>query len=129
MCCFMYKKKPRKILAFLVVLLLFIEVSMIWLMNKSLPKNNIPNILTKENIINNNMFAIMLETSEGIYEEAKNISVWPNDMIFNSQKSGCVDKYGNIIVDALLFDTTSNTATVYTETTGNCYLYFDLSSN
>jgi len=129
MCCFMYKKKPKKLLAFLVVLLLFIEVSLIWLMNKSLPKNNIPNILTNENIINNNMFAIMLETSDGIYEEAKDISIWPTNMIYNNEKSGCVDNFGNIIENALLFDTTNNTATVYTDTTGNCYLYFDLSSN
>jgi len=124
----MYKKSRKIMLAFCVVLLVNVEISMIWLMKESLPKNNIPNILTEENIIKNNAFAIMLEQSDGNYVESSD-KIWPSDMIFNNEKSGCVDKDGNIIENALLFDTTSNTATVYTETTGNCYLYFDLSSN
>ena len=128
MCCFMYRKSRKMVLAFCVVLLVFVEVSMIWLMKNSLSKNNIPNILTEENIITNNMFAIMLEQSDGSYAESSK-TTWPTDMIYNDEKSGCVDNYGNIIENALAFDTSSNTATVYTETTGNCYLYFDLSSN
>jgi len=63
----MYKKSRKIMLAFCVVLLVIVEISMIWLMKESLPKNNIPNILTEENIIKNNAFAIMLEQSDGNY--------------------------------------------------------------
>ena len=72
-----------------------------------------------------NMFAIMLEQSDGTYDESTNIN-WPDGYKFNPSKSGCIDASGNDIANSLEFDTSSKKAILKTEKASYCYLYFSI---
>ena len=75
----------------------------------------------KENLKNDSI-AIMLEQSDGTYKES-NTSTFPSNMLFNSEKSGCIDNVGNKIENSLTY----SNGVVYVETgsTTYCYIYFD----
>lgn len=77
-------------------------------------------------IENSDMFAILLETDEGIYVEST-ATTWPtNGYVFDESRSGCVDIYGNNVAGILSFN--NNIATVNTSKTVQCYLYFNINS-
>ncbi|MBR6504218.1 MAG: bacterial Ig-like domain-containing protein, partial [Clostridia bacterium] len=65
---------------------------------------------------------IMLEQSDGTYKES-NESTFPTNMMFNSEKSGCIDKEGQRIENSLTY----SNGVVYVETNSTlyCYVYFD----
>ncbi len=71
-------------------------------------------------------FAIMLEKSgeEGVYERSDN-GFPESNYTYNKEKSGCMDIYGSKLDDVLIYDEGSKTATVNTNKTNYCYLYFD----
>ena len=82
----------------------------------------------KNSIDNRNMFAILLENSDGTYSESSD-NTWPTSgYVYNSEKSGCVDGSGNPIEGILSFDTSTKIATVDTDQTTYCYLYFSKTS-
>ena len=76
----------------------------------------------KEEIIKNDSIAIMLEQSDGTYKES-NESMFPSNMIFNSEKSGCIDKEGKSIDNSLTYS--NGLITIETNKTTYCYVYFD----
>ena len=113
--------KKKRILSIVVLILILIEVSTIFLMYKSL-NINVNNKSIKLNEQNKNIFAILLEKEDGTYEETDN---WPiNGYIYDHDKSGCTDKDGNILSNVLSFNDDTNVATVNTNDTTYCYLYF-----
>ncbi|MBQ8901970.1 MAG: hypothetical protein IJY87_02750 [Bacilli bacterium] len=87
---------------------------------------NLATVDLKGNIVNNNMFAIMLEQEDGTYKE-DTTSTWPTDgYTYNASMSGCIDINGNKLDGVLSYDATNNIATVDTGNTSYCYLYFSI---
>lgn len=120
--CVLYKKRFK--ISF-ILLLLLIEITLIFFMGNIFFKNGNSQVIIDEKMLKNDMFAIMIEQSDGTYIES-NLKKWPSDMKYNNELSGCIDNYGNIIENALSYDINSNTFILYTATTSSCYLYFDL---
>ena len=120
----MMRVKRNKLIVVVIGFLVLLEVTSIFLMWKS--SMNKPTILDNvklQNIKNDGNLAIMIEQEDGSYKETSGNS-WPEDMMFNEEKSGCVDNNGQIIENALVYE--DGIATVETGVTSNCYLYFDL---
>jgi len=120
--------KRNKLLIVVTIMLLLIESCTLFLMYKSLnSKNNKLEISSKE-IINNNMFAIMIEQDDGTYNESKD-NKWPTDgYVYSESMSGCVDENGNKLEGILTYNNETNVATVDTTSTSHCYLYFEKES-
>ena len=120
----MMRVKRNKLIVVVIGFLVLLEVTSIFLMWKS--SMNKPTILDNvklQNIKNDGNLAIMIEQEDGSYKETSGNS-WPEDMMFNEEKSGCVDNNGQLIENALVYE--DGIATVETGVTSNCYLYFDL---
>ena len=116
----------KKIKVILISVLIVIEICAIFLMYKSFNNKKIVLDNVKlQKIKNDGNLAILLEQSDGTYKETSGNS-WPDDMIFNVEKSGCVDNNGKKIENALTYE--NGIATVETGVTSNCYLYFDIES-
>ena len=116
----------KKMCVIVILVLVIIESCTLFLMYKSFSNKN--NTLDEVNLnINNaNMFAIMLEQSDGTYKEDKT-STWPTSgYTYNESMSGCIDINGNRIEDALTYDKENNKANVNTTNTSYCYLYFSI---
>ena len=80
------------------------------------------NVKLKESI--NNTFALMLEQSNGTYEESTDTE-WPSEgYTFNSKMSGCVDSNGNTLENALTYK--NGAIKLKTRTNAMCYIYFDI---
>ncbi len=127
----MYRRRiPKITMFFCAFLLVIVEVFTLFLMYKS--SNNSSNLATvdlNKNIINSDIFAIMLEQSDGTYKESSD-KVWPTTgYTYNESMSGCIDQNGNKLDGILNYDATNNIATVDTVSTSYCYLYFDLPAN
>lgn len=73
-------------------------------------------------ILNNEMFAVLIEDNDGIYKEA-DINNLTNEHFYNNELSGCIDKSGNKVEDALSYE--NGKVIVKTNRTVECYLYFD----
>ncbi len=118
------------ILIILIIVLLLIP----FLINKTLKKkdNVLEEVILQENTIKNDGFALMLETKneDGTtsYVESRS-SIWPTDMKFNSELSGCIDTNGNKIDNSLSFDSSTNLITIKTNKTSYCYVYFDIDNS
>ena len=128
----MYRRSVPKIgIIFCVCLLVIVEIFALFLMYKSSNNKN-ANLATvdlKGNIVNNDMFAIMLEQDDGTYKEDKS-NTWPTDgYTYNESMSGCIDINGNKLDGVLTYDSTNNIATVDTGKTSYCYLYFSIKVN
>jgi len=122
-------KINHKIYKLIIILLLLIESGVIFLMYKSLSSrkdNQIDGYTTNNVEIKNDVFALLVEQEDGTYVEYSN-NVWPTEgYIFNSKLSGCIDKSGNKLENALMYYENTNKVTVDTTTTTSCYLYFDI---
>ena len=114
------KKKELAI----IICLLIIEIISLFLMYKSSNNNEeyIFEINSTEEINYNNI-AIMIEKKDGTGYEESTTNKWPTNMEFNNELSGCVDKNGNRIEEALSYE--NGIAKVNTSTTSYCYLFFD----
>jgi len=125
------KKKKINFYAIAVISLVLLESIFVYLSYKSFNNNDTymeeVNLLEEANLDRNNMFAIMLGDKNGIYTESDS-NKWPTDgsYSFNASRSGCIDANGNTLEDVLSFNASSWTATLTTNTTAYCYLYFDL---
>ncbi|MBQ2892496.1 MAG: hypothetical protein IJE45_06345, partial [Bacilli bacterium] len=119
----------KRLFAILVTALIFIEFISLFLMWKSISARitKLDNVNLKQSGKNNDMFAIMLGDKNGVYTESTS-ATWPTDnsYVYNSTKSGCIDKNGNALVDILSFDSSSYTASIRTNSVAYCYLYFDI---
>ena len=118
--------KKRYGIIFIVTFLVIVEICMVFLMYKS--SSNKQTLLDDVNLSEqeSSMFAIMLEQNKGQkdYEES---ATWPdkNQYKYNSDNSGCINKDGDKIDNALSYSEDNNIATVNTNDTSYCYLYFD----
>ena len=110
----------------LVLFLITIEICSIFLMCKSI--NNKESILddvtlkNNNNIKLNNQVAVMLEQNDGTYKESN--TTWPTNMVFNAEKSGCINQDGMKIENSITYE--NGTAIIETDASSYCYLYFDL---
>ena len=116
------KVASKKTFMIIIIALIVIESSVLFLMYKSL--NDKAKITTENKIIiDNNMFAIMVEDEDGNYQ---NQTTWPGDGYeYNAEKSGCVDLYGN----RLRVKPEYNEGVVSVNNikdTSYCYLYFNM---
>jgi len=113
--------KNKFIKKIVILLLVVIEVGAIFLAYKAFDnKDKVKTVNLTES--NNSMFAIMVEQEDGTFE--KNDS-WPGeDYTYLENMSGCVDSSGKMIEDSLVYDPKTNTVTLETEYTTQCYLYF-----
>lgn len=108
----------------IIIILLVIELISIFLMYKS--SNNGEELIFDMNSteeIEYNNIAIMIEKNDGTGYVESTTNKWPSNMELNSELSGCVDKNGNRIEEALSYE--NGIAKVNTSTTSYCYLYFD----
>ena len=65
---------------------------------------------------------MMLEQSDGTYKESTSSS-FPIDMVFNVEKSGCLDNSGNKLENSITYS--NGIVNVETNSTIYCYVYFD----
>jgi len=72
--------------------------------------------------INNNFFAVLVQKDDGTYEKSNEFP--SSGYVFDSEKSGCVDQFGNLISNSLSYNRINNVASVNIRTTARCYLYF-----
>ena len=68
----------------------------------------------------------MLEQSDGTYKESTSSS-FPIDMVFNTEKSGCIDNSGNKLENSITYS--NGIVNVETNSTIYCYVYFDRKEN
>ena len=80
----------------------------------------------KENKVDKNSFAIMIQKEDKSGYEVYEESSWPTNAIYNNELSGCIDNYGSIIENSLSYNQETNKVTINTRVTSSCYLYFDL---
>lgn len=115
---------------YIFIFLLLIELTSLFLMYKSNQNKKIilDNVSLKENLEKKDMFAIMIEQDDGTYAES-NESEWPTDRVFNVDESGCIDTNGNKLSNVLSYDSTTQVATVDTDNTTFCYLYFSFATS
>ena len=85
---------------------------------------------TINSIDNRNMFAVLVQGDDGSYKEYYS-NRWPSSStyIYDSVKSGCLDGNGNKLNGVLSYNTSTKVATVNTDQTTYCYLYFNLAAN
>ncbi len=118
--------KKDKVKSFIVLALILVEITSMFLMYKSLSdkETTIDDVAIKENnIVNKDIFALMIQQSDGNYTKSSS-STFPTDgYTFNETLSGCVDKNGNKIENALIKN--GNEITLRTKQTSYCYYYFD----
>jgi len=116
------KKSNIKVI---VVLLIIIEIISLFLTYKSFT-NSQSNLKETDGFKKSEIFAIMIEQTDGIYREDDSLTKWPSTgYIYNGNLSGCVDLNGNVLSGILSYDSDSNIAEVTTNQTVMCYLYFD----
>lgn len=118
--------KKRYGIIFIVTFLVIVEICMVFLMYKS--SSNKQTLLDDVNLSEqeSSMFAIMLEQNKGQKDYTES-TTWPNgsEYQYNESSSGCINKDGDKIENALSFSKENNIATVNTNDTSYCYLYFD----
>ena len=118
-----------KVKNILIMLLILIVIMCIFSINNLTINNKIilDEITNEEEY--KNVMAIMIEEKNpdgtSFYKESTD-KKWPKLMLFNSNKSKCLDKNGNKLEGALSYNSESRIATVNTTTTSYCYLYFDI---
>ena len=119
--------KRSKVYVLGIMLCVFIEIICIFFMYKSWNNKNVVLDNVKLKSINtNNGFAIMIEQEDGTYKESAS-NTWPEDMMYNEEKSGCIDSNGKAIENSLTYE--SGIATIKANKTSYCYLYFDIVKN
>jgi len=110
-----------------VIALIIVECFSLFLTYKSFfnKQKDIGEVVSKKNEINKDIFAILIENTEGKYEEYSK-TTWPTrseGYVYNATKSGCIDSNGNALKNVLTYN--HNIAELNTNKTTYCYLYFD----
>jgi len=116
----------RRVLLVMVVTLVLIEMCTLFLMYKTL-SNHKPELekVSLKTEIKKDMFAILIEQEDGTYEESED-NIWPtsNTLMFDIEKSGCINTKGEKLDGAISFE--NGVATVETGSTAYCYIYFSI---
>ena len=115
----------KKIKVIIITLLIVLEVASTYLMYRSFNNKNVvlDNVKLKGATTKKSGLAIMIEQEDGTYKESTS-STWPEDMMYNDEKSGCIDDKGNAIDGALTYE--GGVANIRTKSSSYCFLYFDL---
>ena len=101
-----------------ILLTLIIVVSIVFIINKNDTNEIVSN--PKREVNNNNFLTLMLEQSDGTYQESTS-NTWPGDgYIFNSELSACQNG------GELSWDSENNKVLLYSNKSDGCYVYFDL---
>jgi len=119
--------RRKNILRVVIVFLVLLEITSIFLMWKSANNKDITlNDVKLKGVNKNSGLAIMIEQEDGTYKESSS-NTWPEEMMFNEEKSGCIDNDGNTIDGALTYE--GGIANIKTKSSSYCYLYFDIVKN
>ena len=112
--------KRTLVLALVLVELLLIIGAYISYNNKNLDK-----YIFGKSTSSSNLFAVMIEDSNGNYQQSTDNNFPGYEYFYNQTKSGCMSSSGKQIEDSLLYDQDKKKATVKVSETSMCYLYFD----
>ena len=112
--------KRTLVLALVLVELLLIIGAYISYNNKNLDK-----YIFGKSTSSSNLFAVMIEDSNGNYQQSTDNNFPGYEYFYNQTKSGCMSSSGKQIEDSLLYDQDKKKATVKVSETIMCYLYFD----
>ena len=116
--------RRKNILRVVIVFLVLLEITSVFLMWKSANNKDITlNDVKLKSVNKNSGLAIMIEQEDGTYKESSS-NTWPEEMMFNEEKSGCIDNEGNAIDGALTYE--GGIANIKTKSSSYCYLYFDI---
>jgi len=115
----------KKIKVVIITILIVLEAASTYLMYRSFNNKNVvlDNVKLKGATTKKSGLAIMIEQEDGTYKESTS-STWPEDMMYNDEKSGCIDDKGNAIHGALTYE--GGVANIRTKSSSYCFLYFDL---
>ena len=115
----------KKFKVIVITLLILLEAASTYLMYRSFNNKNVvlDSVQLKDASAKRSGLAIMLEQEDGTYKESTS-STWPEDMMYNDEKSGCIDDKGNAIDGALTYE--GGVANIRTKSSSYCFLYFDL---
>jgi len=115
----------KKFKVIVITLLILLEVASTYLMYRSFNNRNVvlDNVKLKDASTKRSGLAIMIEQEDGTYKESSN-NTWPEEMMYNEEKSGCIDDKGNAIDGALTYE--GGVANIRTKSSSYCFLYFDL---
>ncbi len=116
----------KKIILILEIIFIVGEIAFIIMPKKEL-ENNIEKVTyNKEEIKNSSMFAYMLDDGTGQYNEITDRNDWPDIDTHAYIRSECYDGEGikQNTLDVFSFNEDTFTATMNTNTTLYCYLYF-----
>ena len=80
--------------------------------------------LKEELKADNNAFALWIQQANGQYTESQSNAFPTTGYVFNKSKSGCMDENGNLINNALSYE--SDKVMVSISKTSYCYVYFDI---
>ena len=116
----MKRQKRTLIIALILIELLLIIGAYISYNNKNLDK-----YIFGSSTSSSDLFAVMIEDSNGNYQESTNSTFPGYEYFYNQTKSGCMSSNGKPIEDSLLYDQDKKKATVKVSETSMCYLYFD----
>ena len=115
------QQKRTLVIALILIELLLIIGAYISYNNKNLDKYVFGNISTTDS----GLFAVMIEDSNGNYQQSTDNNFPGYEYFYNQTKSGCMSSSGKQIEDSLLYDQDNKKATVKASETSLCYLYFD----
>ena len=116
----MKRQKRTLIIALILIELLLIIGAYISYNNKNLDK-----YIFGSSTSSSDLFAVMIEDSNGNYQESTNSTFPGYEYFYNQTKSGCMSSNGKPIEDSILYDQDKKKATVKVSETSMCYLYFD----
>jgi len=106
----------------LLMLLVTLSIITIIILKDNKQEIKLDNVSLKESV--SNSFALMLEQTNGTYEETTDTE-WPSEgYSFNKHMSGCIDSNGNTIENTLTYK--NGTIKLKTKHNTYCYIYFDI---
>ena len=109
--------KNKKILIGVISISLVLIISIILLISN----NNTNNIVSsKKPIVDNSFLTLMIEQSDGSYQESTSNTWLEGNFVFNSTLSRCENG------GELAFDRTTNKVVLYNNKSDACYIYFDI---
>ena len=91
------KISKREVIIFLVIIELLLVFLLIQSYNKNLDKYK----YGIKDIMNNKLFAVMVEDDYGDYQPTTSFPTTP--YIFNSELSNCIDREGNVVENAISY--------------------------
>ena len=109
----------------LIILLIVVELSLLVVAGVSYGNKNLDKYIFGASTSSSDLFAVMIEDSNGNYQESTNSTFPGYEYFYNQTKSGCMSSNGKPIKDSILYDQDKKKATVKVSETSMCYLYFD----